>query len=148
MEETLNEMDVKLDKVAKRKALIPVWIKVFGWLFIVMGAVAPLFYFGSLVFGFSVSYAVFGLEYEGSALAVMPSLIALLILVSGICAYGLLFGEGWGLNACIIFGYVGLALTIGSMVFGSAFTDDIIIRFEPLVQIPYLVKLHKIKPSW
>ena len=81
-------------------------------------------------------------------MALMPLVIAAVIFVNGLCAYGLLFGKDWGLNACIVFGYIGLALTVGTMVFEMIFSGSMMIRLEPIIQIPYLVKLHRLKAHW
>ncbi|MGA4606301.1 hypothetical protein [Pseudoalteromonas maricaloris] len=141
MEVVLENRETGTSKKEYRKALVPTWIKVFGWIFIVMGALVPFFYLTSLFFGFSASYMMFGLEYEGPAFALMPLSISTIILINGICAYGLLFGKEWGLNACLVFGYIGLFITIATMFIGSG----LVIRLEPIIQIPYLIKLHKIK---
>ena len=148
MDIVVNEQDRNNDKSLARKALIPLWIKIFGWLFIVMGALVPFLYICSLIFGFSASYTMFGLEYEGNAKALMPLVISTVILINGLCAYGLLFGKDWGLTACIVFGYIGLLLTLGTMLFEMIFSGSMMIRLEPIIQIPYLVKLHKLKAHW
>ncbi len=148
MDTVVNGQDTNNDKSQARKALIPLWIKIFGWLFIAMGALVPFLYIGSLIFGFSASYTMFGLEYEGNAKALMPLAIAVVILINGLCAYGLLFGKDWGLTACIAFGYIGLLLTLGTMIFEIAFNGSMMIRLEPIIQVPYLVKLHRLKAHW
>lgn len=148
MDAVVNGQDTNNDKSQARKALIPLWIKIFGWLFIVMGALVPFLFIGSLIFGFSASYTMFGLEYEGNAKALMPLVISTVILINGLCAYGLLFGKDWGLTACIVFGYIGLLLTLGTMLFEMIFNGSMMIRLEPIIQIPYLVKLHKLKAHW
>lgn len=148
MDTVVNGQDMNNDKSLARKTLIPLWIKIFGWLFIVMGVLVPFLYIGSLIFGFSASYTMFGLEYEGNAKALMPLVISTVILINGLCAYGLLFGKDWGLTACIVFGCIGLLLTLGTMLFEMIFNGSMMIRLEPIIQIPYLVKLHKIKAHW
>ncbi len=150
MDTVLNEQETSHDKSQSRKALIPRWIKIFGWLFIVMGTIVPFTYIGSLIFGFSASYTIFGLEYEGNAMALMPLIISIVMLINGLCAFGLLFGKDWGLRACIVFGYLGVALCLGTMLFELIFSShsNVIIRLEIIFQIPYLMKLHKIKAHW
>lgn len=148
METVTNAQETSDNKSQARKALIPLWIKIFGWLFIVMGAFVPFLYVGSLIFGFSSSYTMFGLEYEGNAKALMPLIISTVILINGLCAYGLIFGKDWGLSACIVFGYIGLALTLGTMLFEVIFNDSMMVRLDPILQIPYLFKLHKLKAHW
>lgn len=152
LEDALNTVDhpplTTEEKVHARKALIPLWIKLFGWLFIVMGAGVPFLYVGSLLFGFTASYGMFGLEYTGNAMAWMPLLIAILIFINGLCAYGLLFGKDWGLTACISFGFIGLALTLGTMLFDAYVHARWMIRLEPILQIPYLIKIQRLKSLW
>ena len=148
MDVVLESQEMNADKQQLRRALLPVWIKIFGWLFIVMGGIVPFLYLGSLILGFSASYTMFGLEYEGAAQAFMPFLICCTIFINGLCAYGLLFGKDWGLTACIVFGYFGLALTVGSMVFEMFVSGGMMIRLEPLIKIPYLIKLNKLKGHW
>ena len=41
METLLKDQETGNDKSQVRKSLIPLWIKIFGWLFIVMGGVVP-----------------------------------------------------------------------------------------------------------
>lgn len=142
MEETIQAKQPKQTK-QQRKALVPKWIKVFGWFFILLGVVAPVLYIASALFGFVASYELYGLSYHGTAYSIMPLAICSLGLLSGISAYGLLFAQDWGLKACLIMGYLGLFITILSMVLAPG-----MIRLEPLLQIPYLIKLHKIKPQW
>lgn len=148
MEIVLNNQKTGSDKPQLRKALIPLWIKIFGWLFIVMGALVPFFYIGAIIFGFTASYTMFGLEYQGNAWAFMPLLISAIVLLNGLCAYGLLFGKDWGLTACIVFGYIGLAFTLGTMVFEVIVNGSMMIRLEPIIQIPYLIKLQRLKARW
>lgn len=128
-----------------RKDLIPLWIKIFGWLFLVFGAAAPVLYLISAILNFEATYEIFGLSYTGSAYTAMPMLISLIILVNGLCAYGLLFQKNWGLMSCLVMGYIGFFITLISMFI---YLPDLTIRLEPLLQVPYLVKLHKIKPQW
>lgn len=109
-----------------------------------MAAIVPFLYLSSAIFGFSATYGMFGFNYHGSALAIMPLFISTLIFINGLCAFGLLFGKAWGLNACLIYGYIGASLTIISMFSATG----ILIRLELLIFIPYLIKLHKIKGKW
>ena len=121
-----------MDKIVERKSIIPKWIKVFGWIFIVLGCAVPVVYLVTSILDIPASFMMFGFSYEGPSLAIMPAFISGLIIGNGICAYGLLFAKNWGLNACLIYGYFGLAMVILSMVLNPG-----TIALEPLVQIPY-----------
>jgi len=55
LEPLLNENKVR------RRNLLPLWMKVFVWIFMVMGAIAPICLLASLSGG-SVQLALYGLE--------------------------------------------------------------------------------------
>jgi len=131
-----------------RRALVPTWIKVFGWLFIIMGAtLLPMGVVFELL-GLAVSYSMFGLSFVGSPLHPTAIFISSIIMALAVSAYGLLFGRSWGLRACLVTGYAGLVICVVSMCYGMFFMGDFTIRLEPLVQIPYLIRLHRMKPQW
>jgi len=135
-------MDIEI--VQKRKSLLPKWIKFFGWLFIIISVLIPINIILTPFLDLEMSYEIFGLVYVGSGFDLMALVIQLLIIFTGFSAYSLLFGKEWGVNICLINGYLGLVLCITSMIL-SGFT---MFRLEPIIQIPYLIKLHKIKKDW
>ena len=131
-----------------RKNLIPLWIKIFGWVFIVIGiSVPPLTIFLSVT-NQHATFEMFGLRHYGSPFHPMALLISAIVLSLAISAYGLLFGKPWGLDACLVTGYVGVAICLATMAYSFMFQRSLTIRLELLVQIPYLIKLRKIKPFW
>lgn len=89
-------------------------------------------------------FGIFGLSSIGSPYHWGALIIQLIILANGISAFGLLFGKNWGLPACMVSGYIGLAICIFTMVVSGFAT----FRLELLIQIPYLVKLHKLRIDW
>ncbi len=127
-----------------RKKIVPMWMKVFGWLFIVAGVLVPVVGVFSAVTGVEGQYSLYGLTAVGSTYSPAVMFILALFVAHGICAYGLLFGRSWGVMACIILGYLSAAICVFTMIVG----DDYIIRLELFVLIPYLNRLHKIKPNW
>jgi hypothetical protein len=141
------EISGNAESAITRRKLIPLWIKVFGWIFMVMGAVIPLLAIVAAVIGQPTSYEIFGLQYRGSPFHPMALLISAIILSLAVSAYGLLFGKPWGLSACLITGYGGAAICLGTTVYSIA-QGSLNIRLELLVHIPYLMRLHKIKPLW
>lgn len=143
----IAEISGNADSTDTRRKLIPRWIKVFGWIFMVMGAVIPVLTIVAAVIGQPASYEMFGLQYRGSPFHPMALLISAIILSLAVSAYGLLFGKSWGLNACLVTGYGGVAICLGTMVYAIS-QGSFNLRLEPLVHIPYLMKLHKIKPLW
>lgn len=144
----VEEPSVATKASTHRKKLIPLWIKVFGWIIMVMGVAVSSLAIVMAVLDEPVSYEIFGLSYDGSSLHPMALLIPAIILSLAISAYGLLFGRSWGLNACLATGYGGVVICLGTMVYSVVSDVTLTIRLELLIQWPYLLKLHKIKPFW
>jgi hypothetical protein len=132
----------------KRKKLVPLWIKIFGWFFIIMGIAVPLLFIVIIFINQPVTFEIFGLQHEGSPFDPMALLISAIIISLAVSAYGLLFGKTWGLTLCLITGYGGLIICLGTMIYSLIALSILTIRLELIAQIPYLLKLHKIKPFW
>lgn len=145
---TAPESDVSLSaepgSPTSRKELIPLWIKIFGWLFIVFGALVTLIAAYSAVTRTAAEFALYGLTVSGSIYNPVALFVAFLIMAHGVCAFGLLFGKSWGVISCMVLGYISIAVCIVSMFIGEGFT----IRLEIAFLIPYLIKLHKIRDQW
>jgi uncharacterized membrane protein len=130
-----------------RKRLVPLWIKIFGWIFMLMGVAVPIIAIAATVMGEPASYEIFGLQYRGTPFHPMALLISTIIWSLAVSAYGLLFGKSWGLQACLVTGYMGVAICIGTTVYAIT-QGSLMLRLELLLQIPYLIKLHKIQSQW
>jgi hypothetical protein len=136
------------DATVQRRKLVPLWIKIFGWIFIVMGVAVPVLAVVIPLLKQPASYEMFGLRHHGSPFDPMALFISAIILSLAASAYGLLFGKPWGVNACLATGYGGVAICLATMIYSVVSQGSLTIRLELLVQIPYLLKLHKIKPLW
>lgn len=136
---------LSIENIVKyRKQIVPMWMKIFGWLFIVAGTLVPVIGVFSAISGVEGEYSLYGLEVVGSVYSPAAMFILTLFLAHGICAYGLLFGKAWGMSACLILGYLSAAICVFTMLTG----DGNNIRVELIILILYLVKLHKIRPAW
>ncbi len=135
-----------MDIITYRKTLIPRWIKFFGWLFIIMASTIPFLWaiYPFLEVSQPPVFAIFGIYAAGPPYFFGALIVQAIIAFMGISAYGLLFGKSWGVVACLINGYLGLAICLFVMVM-SGFSS---LQLEPLLQIPYLVRLHKIRILW
>lgn len=127
-----------------RKDLIPLWIKVFGWLFIVFGALVTVVAGYSAITGEIGEFSIYGIEVSGSIYNPIVLFVVLLIIAHGICAYGLLFEKSWGVISCMLLAYLSIAICIVTMFVGDEFN----IRLELAFLVPYVIKLHKIKEQW
>jgi len=136
------------DAATERKMLVPLWIKIFGWIFMVLGIASFVLPMAAPVLDKPAAYEIFGLHHQGAPFDPMALAISAIILSLAASAYGLLFGKSWGLAACMVTGYGGVAICLGTMAHSVASQGTLTIRLELLLQVPYLVKLHKIKPLW
>ena len=133
-----------IDAVLPRKALVPTWIKVFGWIFVVMGGLMPIMVIFSIATDTPISLALFGLRYNGPGLNGWALFLAGLYMFLAITAFGLLFEKDWGLDACIANGIIGACVCIYAMIL----TGPSNIRLELLIQLFYLRRLFIIRPQW
>lgn len=127
-----------------RNMLVPKWIKVFGWIFVVLAALMPILMIFAMATGQPTELSLFGLSYYGPPMSGWALLIAGLYVFLGVSAFGLLIGYDWGLDACIANGLVGAAVCIIVMVM-SGFSN---IRLELIIQLFYLHRLFAIRPRW
>ena len=139
-----SDLTSPIQGALSRRSLVPVWIKIFGWIFIAIAALSiPLILWGAIT-GVNVRFELFGLTYEGPALHPYAFAMATLYLFMGTTAYGLIFRKDWGVTGCLANGYIGLALCIISMVLSGGTN----IRIEPIIQLFYLRRLHLIRREW
>ncbi|NGN98856.1 hypothetical protein G5S52_14740 [Grimontia sp. S25] len=140
--------EVKLSQEEVRRGLVPLWMKIFGWIFISLGVIAAIILLLSfLVDDFEVNFDFLGLTYSGSEVTPKLLLIVSISMFFAVSAFGLVRGKSWGLMTCIANGFLGLVIC-GYVMAMSLSEGTIYIRFEPIVQVIYLIKLFKIKSQW
>lgn len=134
----------------RRRSLLPLWIKIFIWIFLVMGSIAPI---GLIVgmFGIKFQLSLYGLETVNPLSFVGLGLICI-FLFKGITAYGLWFEKQWAIIVGQIDAIIGILICAFVMMI-LPFIDTHLgfklnIRLELVLLIPYLVKLEKIKKEW
>jgi hypothetical protein len=144
LEPLLNEINIT------RRSLLPIWIKVFIWIFMIIGALAPLGFVAGL-FGANMEESLYGLESH-EPLSGVGILIILLIIIKGIVAYSLWTEKDWAINLGIADAIIGIGICTYLMVIApfvnnqSGFVMNF--RLELVALIPYLIKLQKIKTQW
>jgi hypothetical protein len=133
-----------------RRKLLPVWIKVFVWIFMIMGTIVPLAFIFSL-YGGTFQIALYGLE-SNTALNIIGATALGLFLFKGIAAFALWTEKDWAVDMAIVDAILGIIVCLFVMMV-YPFIDDIEgftinVRLELLLLIPYLVKLQKIRSLW
>lgn len=146
IENTLNIEQLE-NSLFRRRDLLPKWIKVFIWFFLIFGVLAPFAFTLGLV-GASFSASIYGLK-ANQALSFTGIFITLLYLLKGIVAFGLWTEKKWAVNLAITDALIGIILC--SVMMYLSFVNPInglVLGFELILLIPYLVKMIKIKNEW
>jgi len=150
MESSFNEFEnVTLDGKQKRK-LLPWWIKVFIWIFMVFGVIAPIgLVFGLLGYEFTLS--LYGIE-TNKPISIMGLVLIAIFLYKGISAFGLWTGKKWAIEVARIDAILGFIICVFSFLIIPIISDSESIgfsfRLEILLLIPYFLKLNKIQKEW
>ena len=127
----------------KRKNLLPWWIKVFAWIFLIFGAIAPLaLLFGVLGVNFEIS--LYGIETNEPKSEIGIALILIYVL-KGFTAFGLLKEKTWAITLGITDAIAGIVFCSFTMIYPFINSNILTFRLELLLLIPYLIKMIKIK---
>ncbi|MDR6462437.1 hypothetical protein [Chryseobacterium sediminis] len=134
--------------LTRRRSLLPTWIKVFLWIFLIGGALSAIFLMaGSLLTNISLS--VYGIN-ANHPYSMTGLLICFLFLFKGIVAYGLWFEEKWAVQAAIVDAVIGIAICLIMMAI-IPFVNPTIsftLRLELIPLYFYLKKMQSIKKTW
>ncbi len=139
-DEFLNE------NVVKRSSLLPIWIKVFAWIFIVLGVIAPFAFIAGLL-GFRFQISLYGFETNVPTSMFGISLIILFI-VKGITAFGLLKEKDWAIKSGLADAVIGIIICACVMLYQVYYFSSLSFRLELVALIPYFLKLRAIKEAW
>lgn len=151
-ENKIERLDLNKKKliIEIRRELIPLWIKIFLWIFLVFGAFAPLGLVLGL-FGFKFQIALYGLETYNPLSLIGISLIGIFLL-KGIAAFGLWTGKDWAILIGRIDAITGIIICVFLMTvypfIDSKIGFNLNLRFELVLLIPFLMKLENIRKDW
>lgn len=151
MEEEFNE-DIsqfeEFDNTVRRRKLLPWWVKMFCWIFILFGVLSVV----CLILGFTSikpDLAFYGFETNEPF-----SLIGLLVIsvgiFKGITAFSLWFEKDNAIQLGKIDAVIGIVLCVISMLVLPFIQDgfNITLRLELALLIPFFIKLTKIQKKW
>ncbi len=148
MESEENQFDQFERKTLIRKKLIPIWIKVFSWLFLIMGFLAIVcIVFG--IFGFTTDLSLYGFETK-TPISLVGFFVTSLILYKGFVAYCLLFEKDNAVNYAKIDAVIGIVICFISMFVLPFVGENNIfeIRLEIFLLIPFYRKMDAIEYAW
>jgi hypothetical protein len=148
-ENLLDDLSAEIQNTARRRSLIPVWIKIFIWIFMVIGVIAILgFILG--ISGFTFVVSLYGYETQ-RALSPLGAFLTFLFLYKGFVSYSLWFEKDWAITAGLVDAIIGIIICIMSMMgisLISVYRSPFTFRLEIIFLIPYLIKLTKLKGRW
>ena len=134
----------------RRRSLLPLWIKIFIWLFVISGFITPFGLILGLV-GFQFPLSLYGLStYE--PLSLVGLFISALFFLKGITAISLWSEKDWAINLALIDSLIGVFICFFMMIIYPFFNLDkglfISFRLEILFLAPFIIKLEAIKRDW
>lgn len=144
--------------ITRRRDLLPIWMKIFIWIFIVLGASAiitrlsGIFGISFLFFNANGEKSIYGMStYESST--PLALLITALIIYKGITALAMWMEKEWAITMALVDAVLGIAICTVMMFMLPMVTKEsgrtsFNFRFELLFLIPYLLKCWKIRQSW
>lgn len=129
-----------------RKVLIPLWIKIFAWIFIVFGLITPIALIGGIIMH-NFALSLYGLE-ANTPYSLIGAFVTALFILKGIVAFGILKREDWAIYFGIIDAVLGIIICIVIMIYPVNTNTQFTFRLELVALIPYLIVLLKIKNEW
>lgn len=137
-----------LTRTVRRRALLPLWIKIFCWLFMIAGAFTPITFIAGLYFQMPYQAEILGLK-SYDPFSVVNFIILGLFLLKGIAAFGLWAEKDWGIIVAVVDAIISIAVCcIVMLVLPALQIAPFTLRLELALLIPYLLKLQSIKPMW
>ncbi len=145
MENVLDRNEVPVNIVSYRRSLLPWWVKLFCWLFMIFGAmVIPIAILG--LFDFHVNIAFYGIE-SSTVFNLQWAIVSTLFVLSGIVGYGLFYGKDWAIWAGLLLCAMHVVLVASLIAFPLSNANSKI-RLEFVLVIIFFIKLLKLKPIW
>ena len=142
--------DIRNQLKKTRRQLLPLWIKIFLWFFLITGGLAIPGLFAGLL-GATYSISLYGLEsYE--PISSVGLILSILFIVKAITAFALWTEKDYAIQLSLFDGYVGI-LVCFFMMFVYPFLNlesgfHFNIRLELIALIPYVIKMHDIQKEW
>lgn len=134
----------------RRRDLLPTWIKVFVWIFLIFGAIVPVVLILGIV-GMDFNLSMYGLETT-RPISLIGIFITFLFALKGFVAFGLWTEKEWAVNLAITDAILGIIVCVFVMVILPFISNsggmNINLRLELIPLIPYLIKMRKIKIAW
>jgi len=148
--QSILDLDPTYKPIIRRK-LLPWWMKVFSWFFMICAAIIPIGLVAASVVDFNSQIALYGIQTT-QPLSITGLILSALYLLKGAVGFGLWFEKDWAITAGLIDAALGIVACLFVMVVipmtgwlggqGSNF------RLEIVLLALFLVRLLRIKRQW
>lgn len=151
MQTNLNQNSTNSKTIKRRRELIPIWMKPFILLFLIFG-ILGIYGIGKNIMGLSSSSTIYGLE-SFTVFSLLGVFLTTIMFFKAITSFGLWMEKDWAVKFGIIDAVFGIIVCIVVMTV-LPFVDfkdginELNIRFEIFLLIPYLYQLLKIRKEW
>lgn len=146
MNNQIDLLDISDSNIRRRK-LLPWWIKIFIWIFLVFGAVIPVaLIFGMMGNNFQIS--LYGME-TNNPLSVTGIGLLIIFLLKTFVAYGLWFEKIWAVKLGLVDAWSGLILSIVILIWNiTNSANNFYFPIEIVFIIFYILWLYKNSTKW
>lgn len=148
-EHLLDEFSTENRIIIRRRSLLPIWIKIFTWLFMILGLISiPLFIFGLTGSGFYIELYGLKSSVPTSVVGLFLESIFLFKCIVSICLW---FEEKKGIRLGIVDAVFGILVCLLCMFdFPSIIGIQAQRNFRPeiIFLIAYLIKLIRVRARW
>jgi hypothetical protein len=136
-----------LQVIIRRRKLLPWWIKIFIWIFLLLGAIVPVaITFGIL--GKDIQISLYGLS-TNEPFTITGIFIILIFAFKAFIAFSLWFEKRWAVRFGIIDAYTGICICLLVFIYNLLKPSSIAsFPIEIIFLALYLVWLHKIHQIW
>lgn len=143
----LDDVVAQEIKTVRRRSLLPVWIKIFVWIFMVLGAVSvPVIILG--LFDYNMSLEIYGIKAT-TLHTTAGVVVSFVFLLKGLVALLLWFEQSFAIVLGLVDASLGILLCTGfSSLIYRTYEPGITFHLELIALIPYLVYLIRVKKKW
>ena len=100
--------------IIPRKKLLPLWIKIFTWIFLIFGAFVPIIFILGII-DYSAQLSLYGFE-TNKPFSLIGIIITLLFIIKRITAFGLLKEKYWAIKLGIVDAIIGITICTFTML--------------------------------
>jgi len=146
-QEHLNQFDEFEAQPFFRRNLLPLWMKIFCWIFIVLGVFSILSFICGL-FGNSAGIEFYGLSTD-APLSFTSLIVTIILTFKGFTAYSLWYEKDNAINLVKFDSAGGIIICIATMIITPVIhKGPLTFRFEILFLLAYYTKTRKIEYAW